>query len=228
MDIYFYCSYEHSHLGFFPSRMGENGLVPADRGKGVTLPDAVTEFFSYDRFRILWRDFPEEKSRFLFPEPSFGMLGLRGLEGSIGSRKGIINLAVIADRSELEQLKKMALAVIGNYYGFSTQLFRWMSLGGKCGYDLDVKAFGRWQEEICGQEETALFPEGDGRGGKLLRRLAKSGGRGRTERDLLHFAVCTDDWKFIAPHMGNQGIWGIKPKDVFTWEQFTEQFLHGL
>lgn len=227
MDTYFYCSYEHSRLGFFPSCIRGDALVPADGTGGTALPDVVSEFFSYDRFRILWRDYPVPGSQALFPEADSGMLGLRGLEGRIGNRKAVVNFAMTADRAELEQLKKTALSVIGDYFGFSAKLFQWMSLGGACGYELDTEAFGRWQQEIMEGRDTALPVPEESMAGKMLRYLQKPGGRNRTERDLLHFAVCTDEWKFVAPYMGNRVIWALKPKEALTWEEFTEQFLSG-
>ncbi len=249
MDVYFYCSYEHSQRGFFLTRLQDGQLVPADWMGGDCPPDVVKDFFSYERFRILWRDFSEEAESLLFPAPTHGMFGIRGLEGQMSDRAAIVNLALVAQAHEREYLKELALRILGDFDGFVKQLFSCLSIGGKWGYQLDAEAFLQWQKEmdICGavdgNETDGLadpanrqfrasggsdwiwcVPEDDP-AGELLRSLQKPDGLVKTERDLLHFAVCTTYWEAAMASMGRKWVWKLRPKCVLDAEQFEREFL---
>ena len=260
MELYLYCSYEHSQRGFFLTRLQGSQLVPADWMEGECPPDLVKEFFSYERFRILWRDFSEEAESLLFPAPTHGMFGIRGLEGRISDRTGLVNLAIVASVGEREQLKALALRILGDFDGFVKRLFACLSIGGKWGYQLDAEAFLQWQEEwavqggypekgaaesvtdrgstagtsgaadrgsMAGVEWSWLISEEDP-AGELLRSLQKPDGLAKTERDLLHFAVCTTGWEEAMASMGRKWVWKLRPKCVLDWEQFERQFMgHG-
>ncbi len=224
MDIYFYCTYEHSASGFFPALLTETGLMPADGSQGVTLPQPVWEFFSFDRFKILWREYPEDDSIRFFPAPAYGMFGIRRIEGNFGDRHGVVNIVVTADREELQELEDMAVAVINDFTGFSSMLLGCMSIGGSCGYSIDAAWFSDCMRRVCTEidyKEMSAY-----KGGKMLLNILKRDNGILTQRDLLRFAVSSEPWKNIRQYMGNALIWKKRPKNVITLEEFEKKFVN--
>lgn len=218
MNIYFYCTYEHSKQGFFPSYLSENKLAPIDESKGITFPKAVWNFFSYDEFLVLWRDYPN-KDTFLFPEPSYGIFGLRSLEGHISERKAVLNMAILADEEEASLLEGTALVILQHYKEFTRNLFEWMSLGGDCGYQLDGEQLISWlQENIC--QNNSRYSTGNRKLDRILNLIGKREEGLLISSDLLRFAVYTTDWKSAATHMGKSRIWKIHPKRAISQKEF--------
>ena len=139
MESYFYCSYENSKTGFFHTRLEGDALVPVEGGH-EGLPAALGEFFSYGIFRLLWRDLAEPVEK-PWRQPMAGMFGLRELEGSFSDgRQGTVNLAFYAAPGEGSRLRRTALAILGDFDGFRSRIFGWLSAGGPCGYSLDGAA----------------------------------------------------------------------------------------
>lgn len=231
MEIYFYCSYEHSRKGFFLTRLQGDTLVPADGISGTAAPEQVRDFFSYDRFRILWRDFCAEEGGILFPVPAMCFFGIRGLEGIMSDRRASVNLAVTAGWDEFFSVKHFVLSVLGDFDAFSLKLLQCLSVGGKCGYELNREAFerygGEWFRKCAGTDMQAAgrlcVPETDPAGALLLR-LQKTDNVPKTERDLLHFAVCSMDWAAAVSGFEHKWLWKLPPKCVVNQEEFAEHF----
>lgn len=222
MDIYFYCSYEHSKRGFFPTYLSENKLIAADESNGTMLPKAVWDFFSYDEFLLLWRDYPVKES-LLFPEPSYGIFGLRSLEGYIAERKAVINMAVFANEEEAYMLERAVLAILYHYGEFTKSLFHWMSLGGDCGYQLDGEKLTGWLQEKI-NPDNGKQSIGNRELDRVLKFIQTREEGMLIPSDLLRFAVYRTDWKSAAPHMGKSRIWKIRPKKAISQKEFQRLF----
>lgn len=224
MEIYFYCSYEHSHTGFFLTRLENEQLVAADFS---SLPPVVEDFFSYDRFRFLWRDLCHELEKPLEqPEITGSFCGIREMKGSMcDSRSGTVNMAIYAQVDELTLMRRVVLSILGDFDSFRGMLFQWLSAGGDS-YQLDGAAFQRWLKE-CGSH-THLRPVSKHSAAvELLPRLQRNTAP-RLERDLLRLAVCTRSWKELSETMGSRLMWGLKPRCVLMEQEFTEAFSgHG-
>ena len=228
MDIYFYCSYEHSRTGFFMTKLEREALIPAVR-PGHTPPEAVRSFFSYDRFLLLWRDLCGQE-----PLPRRGIqisgsfFGLRSLTGVMSDgRSGVINLAFLAQPGEdAAALRRAALTILGDYDRFVRELFSMLRAGGDCGYELDTAAFGRWLD-ICRSART-LRPVCP-RGKKALELLPRAVSREMPKRqtDLLHLAVCACLWEEVRGTLGDSLLWHFKPRCVLTPDQFSNTFQGG-
>ncbi len=216
MKVYFYCSYEHSVKGFFPLCVTEDGVTPCE---GDVDKD-VWDFFSYDRFKVLWREFPEKKGVKLFPEPEKSIFGIRGLNGNISGRSGVVNMAIAADQDELGSMEKIALSILDCYEEFTKMIFSFVSIGGEAGYDVDKERLFGYLKELKVSKETKSGKSKDKKA-KLVRKLMDRQGI-VTERDLLRFGVCTDLWKTISPHFGGKLLWGRCPWNVLDEVEFEE------
>ena len=224
MQCYFYCTYQHSPTGFFLSRLDGETLAPV-KGGG---PLAVREFFSYDRFRFLWRDFGRSSGFALGrPHRTGGFCGVRKLEGTLRDGRGsTANLIFLAHKSELPLLRKVALTILGDMDAFRARFFSFLSVGGPCGYALDGKAFGQWVAD-CGKagnpqpcRESAISES------RLFARLIQEEPP-RWERDFLRLACCTCKWSEVYHTMGNPLIWRVKPGRVLSEEEFSACFGRG-
>lgn len=226
MEIYFYCSYEHSKRGFFLTRLEEDGLVPAEDG-GWHPPEVVWKFFSYDRYRFLWRDLcPPVDKPWQRPQCAGSFCGLRDLRGAMADgRSGTANLAFLAGSEEETLLRRTALAILADYSGFQAMIFRWLSVGEPCGYRLDVPAFRDWLRR-CGSASRLRLVEADSPAARLLPGLQRTEPP-RLERDTLRLAACTCTWKEIYESMGSRSIWRRKPRCAITEEQFDAAFSGG-
>lgn len=224
MEIYFYCSYEHSQSGFFMTRMEDGELVPAER-EGESLPGPVRDFFSYDRFLFLWRDLCHRVDRpWQQPCCTGGFCGLRELEGRMADgRRGTVNMAFLAGQEEETLLRRAVLTMLGDYDGFAEKIFSWLSVGGPCGYRLNGGAFDSWLAG-CGEKGRLrrLVPPED-QAARLLPFL-QSTRPPRLERETLRLAACTCGWKEISGAMGSQAMWYLRPRCALTREEFTAAF----
>lgn len=225
MEVYFYCSYEHSQRGFFMTRLTQTALVPAI-GSGVTPPEVVREFFSYDRFGLLWRDLcGAEPVPTLNPPVTGSFFGLRGLTGAMSDgRNGVVNLAFHARTDEeMTHLRRTVLAILGDYDRFVVELFAMLRTGGDCGYELDTAAFCKWLEGC--RSARALRPVSS-RASKALGLLPRVSRREppKLQTQLLHLAVCSWRWDEIHPALGSSLLWRHKPRCVLTPEQFHQYF----
>ena len=224
MDTYFYCSYEHSQTGFFHTCLQGEELVPVEGGHSG-LPEALGDFFSYDRFLLLWRDLSAPVERpWSRPKPMAGLFGLRSLQGRFADgRSGVVNMAFYASREELTLLRRTALAILGDFDSFQTRLFGWLRAGGPCGYQLEGRAFGQWVRDCGGRSRLRKrLPEGDP-ALPLLELFCRTQPQ-RLERDLLYLAVCNGSWQSVAQAMGNRANWYLKPRCVLTGAQFRDIF----
>ena len=157
MKVYFYCSYEHSVKGFFPLCVTKERVVPCDGNGEEKMPDEVWDFFSYDRFKILWREFAKKDGGHLFPEPVKSIFGIRGIEGNIGAKKGVVNIAFFADEEELAAMEKLALSVLDGYDEFTKMLFAFLSIGGDWGYSVDEKRLFSYLEGLKLNDKTSYI-----------------------------------------------------------------------
>lgn len=225
MEIYFYCSYEHSRTGFFLTQLKKGQLAAADIS---LLPPVVEEFFSYDRFRFLWRDICREPEKPLAqPEVIGSFCGIREMKGIMrDGRSGTVNMALYAEADELTLMRRVVLRILGDFDGFRGMLFQWLSAGGECSYQLDGAAFRRWLEECGGC--THLRPASRQSAAAALLPSLQRNTAPRLERELLRLAVCTRSWKELAETMGSRLVWGLKPRCALTEREFTEAFSgHG-
>lgn len=222
MEFYFYCSYEHSVRGFFPVCVQEDKILPCDGSAGVSLPSQVWDFFSYDRFKLLWREYPSENGGKLFPEPEKSLFGIRVLHGNMGTKKGIVNFAVMAEEDELARMEKLATAILFRYDEFVSMLFSFLSVGGEYGYCIDIKRFFAYIEEI---EQNPLPDDVSDKKERInYVKTIKNRTGILTERDLLRFGVRTDAWKSIAQAMGDKLLWSFCPKTVIDTKKFDSIF----
>lgn len=225
MEIYFYCSYEHSRTGFFLTRLENEQLVPADFS---LLPPVVEEFFSYDRFRFLWRELCDELEKPLSrPEITGSFCGIREMKGIMrDGRSGTVNMAIYADAHELTLMRRVVLSILGNIDAFRETLFQWLSAGGACSYQLDGAAFRHWLD-ACGSC-THLRPVSKQSAAADLLPVIQRTSPPRLERDLLRLAVCIRSWEELYGTMGSRLMWGLKPRCVLTEQEFIHAFSgHG-
>lgn len=221
MEIYFYCSYEHSKTGFFLSRLDGDHVVPAEFD---TLPAVVEEFFSYDRFRILWRDLSHKLDKPMQkPECTGSFCGIREMKGHMSDgRSGTVNMAIYGDGTEITMMRRVVLSILGDFDAFRDMVFRWLSAGGPCSYQLDGGAFRRWMEHCV--HCTKLRPVSRQSAAAKLLPALQQGDAPRLERDLLHLAVCIRSWKELYATMGSKLMWGLKPRCVLTEQEFNQVF----
>lgn len=227
MEIYFYCSYEHSRRGFFLTRLEEDGLVPAEDGDRQP-PEMIREFFSYDRYSFLWRDLcPPVDKPWQRPQCTGGFCGLRSLRGTMADgRSGTVNLAFLAGPEEETLLRRTALTILADYSGFRSMIFSWLFVGEPCGYQLDVPAFRDWLHRCGGASRLRRLVEADSPAARLLPGLQRTRPP-RLERDALRLAACTCTWKEIYESMGSRPIWRRRPRCAITEEQFDAAFSGG-
>lgn len=220
MKIFFYCSYEHSLKGFFMTQLEGASLVPAK-----DIPNEVYEFFSYDRYQVLWRDQPSKEGwsrKHRGTEGSF--FGIRNISGKNPENRGfVINLCVLASKEEESCLRRMALSVLGDLSGFERLLLSWMKVGGACSYELNAEAFYKWLDARtrCSQ----FVPLGMDRAAfkKLLPSLVRAD-EPKKEKDLLRLAVYTSSPDDIVGLMGDSRVWRSRLPNVIGTSEFTALF----
>lgn len=224
MEIFFYCSYEQSQRGFFMTRVGSEGLVPAEEGGGMP-PEAVRTFFSYDRFSFLWRDLcPPTAKLWEAPSCTGGICGVRNLRGPLADgRSGVVNLAFYAGVEEMVPLRRTALSILGDFDTFRAAALNWISVGGEWGYQLNLPAFRRWLEDCRAATRLRKLVPAEERAIQLLSQLQLDRPP-RLERDTLHLAACTSGWEAICQSMGAPGAWKRKPRRALSEEEFAVAF----
>jgi len=213
MQLYFYCSYTNASRGFYLTRLEGGQLVPAslspEGGEG-----AADEFFSYDRFRFLWQEFPQSAS--LLPAPAQGILGVRGLEGKFSDRDGTVNFVLLCPREELEVLQRLALGMLSDLDGFVRELLPCLSIGGPCGYQADATQLEEVFRTACGRWERGAQLAGSA--------VPLSGTRPLSARELLHLAVYTGSWKQASEHLQPAWLWKLRPRQCVSQEEFSRWF----
>ena len=224
MVFYFYCSYENSIKGFFPTIFDGQRLVAADGSNGINLPEDVYDFFSYDRFTILWREYPTEKNKLLFPEPGSAIFGIRSINCMMSGKKAVINLAVKAGENELTELTALASSVLLYYRDFTVALPRLISVGGDCGYEISGDQFMQYISSLCADKDWRSMPDSDPKI-KFVKDICKRSEGIITQKDLIRFAVRTDSWHAVSGNMGTGFIWKKCPKNVVTVSDFEKIFL---
>lgn len=209
MKIYLYCSYTHSKRGFVLSQLIGNDLaavsLSAAEDPGEIL---VNHFFTYDTFRVLWQEYPEEKSLPILPKTGGAMFGIRGLQGPLEDRTAIVNFAILADKEETESLDRIAAGILRNPEDFALGICRCLSIGGPCGYQADGEALKELlkviQENHTHRQEDAKIP------------IARS------VRDMLKLAVYIGSWEQAAENLHPRWIWKICPKQALSQEAFAQ------
>lgn len=211
MQIYLYCSYTNARRGFFLTRLEGDGLIKADLSSTADPGERLADrFLSYDIFRVLWMEYPEE-GRTLFPSPIGGFLGLRGIKGHFSQRDGVINMVLLAGREELETLENTASFILSDLDSFTRRICACLSVGGPWGYQADGSGLSSLIEE-AGHTSGTLPP------GAQPRKEARS------VRDLLRFAVCTSTWEQAAEQLGGGLIWHLQPRQALDREEFTRLY----
>lgn len=220
MEVYFYCSYEHSQKGFFMTRLVDGQLHPVE-----TVPANVEEFLSYDHFQALWYDLCDPKEQKLWKPLTSGMIfGLRNLRGEMADgRRCTANILWIADANEMPNLRRIALSVLGDYPAFERQFTGWLRVGGHS-YELNTEAFSRWMASCTGANHLNRFAAPKSKAADLLfwmQRVEEP----RVETELLRLAVYTGSWKDVRNVMGQGMAWKLKHPCALTPEEFDNIFI---
>lgn len=211
MKIYLYCSYTHSKRGFVLSQLVGNDLaavsLSATEDPGERL---VNLFFTYDTFRVLWQAYPEENSLPILPRTGGTMFGIRGLQGPLEDRTGIINFALLAGTEEQELLNRIAEGILASPEDFALGICRCLSIGGPCGYMADGAALRELlrviqENHTHRQEDTNISIT-------------------RSVRDMLKFAVYIGSWEQAAEYLRPRWIWKIRPKQALSQEEFAQLY----
>lgn len=204
------------------TRLDGDTLVPAALDQ---LPAIAADFFSFDRFQLLWRDVSRDNSSWLAPKPTGSFLGIRNLKGTISSgRSCTINLAFWAPAAEMTALHRIGLAIVGDFDTFRSMLLHWFSIGGPCSYQLNCTAFSDWLHSCAGMNHLLPAPGQEQAAMKLLPYLRRPD-PARTEAGMLRLAVCTCGWKEIYKTLGHKWIRFRKPPNVLTPEEFHAVFI---
>lgn len=202
------------------TRLEETGLCPAENA-----PDTVSDFFSYDRFQILWRDLcAPEKQTFFTPSPSGAFLGIRNLRGEMADgRRATVNLAFLANAYEMADLRRIALSVLGDFPAFRRQTLSWLSIGGVCSYEIRTDAFRKWMDHCRESGCLRRLASPKSRAAKLLLWMQRVE-EPRFETDLLRLAVYTATWKDASATLGEGLAWKLKHPCALTPEEFETIF----
>ncbi len=211
MQIYLFCSYEHSQKGFYMTRLENGVLVPAI-GRDTNAPGAVREFFSYERYFALYRqncagDQP------IMPNSTGSFFGLRHLEGLIDGRKATANLAILAEAGEFAALRQSALTILGDVEAFRRSLFAALHIGGPCGYEADEKLAAFFQNAQRPGAFSLRVPANDP-AAEVFAGLQKAAPNALTQLGSLHFALLSASWDEVAPTLGTLFRFK-KPKTVW-------------
>ena len=217
MEIYLYCTYEHSTRGFCATALTPAGLsLPC-------LPEEINTFFFYDRFSLLWKEDRAKDSTPFHPLSDGGFFGMRGVTGeNLQGRRFVVNFALKAAEEELSRLRRIALSILADVSSFSSTLINFFSVGGPYSYTVNVPAFFAL---FNGYAECSSFRllKKDPRLDKLLPHLLRTEDP-KTERDLLRLAVRTDDRDAIAGLFGGGILWKLKHPCILTPERYREVF----
>ena len=214
MKLYLYCSYTHSKRGFVLTQLVNDELEPVSlAGSEDPGEKLVNAFFSYDAFRILWTEYPEEKSLPVLPRTKGCLFGIRGLRGPLEDRTGIINFALLADPEEMEEMNRIASGIVANPESFVLAICSCLSIGGPSGYKADGSAI--W--EVLKSIQQAPEPNMEEEPGSF-RSVAYS------VRNMLKLAVYIGSWEQAAEYLHPQWIWKICPKQAISQEAFAQLY----
>ena len=213
MDFYFYCSYEHSQKGFSMTKLQGDTLVQISN-----IPATVNEFFRYDKFAVLWREFVDEKIM---------LLGLRGLSGiNTEGRRFNINMAITAEKDEFVALRRFALVCLGNLPRFQNFICNLFLIGGPCGYTLKVDDFVSYVKKCSRYTKIRIINKQDKRIGSLLSHFLHSENSSKAT-DLLRLAVYTGSHYDVIEMMGGGWRWHFKYVFVMPFSEFTPLFMNN-
>lgn len=220
MEVYFYCSYEHSQKGFFMTRLVNGQLQPVEE-----IPEKAENFFSYDRFQVLWYDCCDEEEQKLWkPQPQGMFFGLRSLRGEMADgRRCTANMLMIADVEEITDLRRIALSVLGDYPAFERMFTSWLRVGG-LSYELNTEEFSKWMETSAEADCLNRFAEPKSKASNLLFWMQRVEDP-RVETELLRLAVYTSSWKDVQSVMGQGLAWRLKHPCALTPEEFENVFI---
>lgn len=205
------------------TRMAEDAIIPCH-----TPPEIVEDFFCYDRFRILWRDFCDgTQKNWYHPQLAGSFCGIRNLSGPIGDgRTGYVNLAFLTETAgDITALRRIALSILGDMQRFTEMMLSLIRIGGECSYEIDCEGFRAWMDRCTGASRMKLMiPPND----PVIPILKKMNRKTPPvlETDLFRFAVLSSDWKTVCGGLGSSLLWRVKPAAALTPEVFAEQFLH--
>lgn len=222
MKVFFYCSYQQSQKGFTMTQLAGQTLVSC-----TAPPKIVDEFFSYDRFRILWKDIVSPNERTWYqPDPVGSFFGIRNLVGAVeDGRQGYVNLAFMTEAaSEIPALRRIALSILGDVAGFAETILSMIHIGGVCSYYLDGKHFLEWMAECTETSRLKLMIPKRDPAAEIIKQISRRNHL-RIETDLLHFAVFSSCWKDVYREFGSNPLWRIKPAAAFTTTEFSTHFL---
>lgn len=213
MKIFFYCTYTNAKRGFFLTRLKKNGLVPENLSNAEIEDEKfVRDFFLYDNFRVIWKEFPKEKAGIWKPQTKGSVFGVRGLKGEFSNRPGIINFAILADKHEMDQLEMIVTGVLKDLRTFAKKLSDCIFVGGKCGYEVDSEALRNLLQQFSVPKEKD-----------------KETDRKYTERDLLRFVVYIGSWERASEYFSPKLLFKICPKQAISEEKFIKQYdLNGI
>lgn len=234
MQIYFYCSYAHSSRGFFMTRLDGRRLAAQEE---AALPELVSDFFSYARFRFLWRELGECAAVQPQAEPgkcaavqsqtepgairTGAFLGIRELHGTLrDGRSAVMNLAILGGADEITVIRRTALTMLSGYDAFETRMIGLMSVGGPCGYEIDLQAFRAWMD-ACAENSVLKRTAGSQVPAGLLPHLTKEP---QTEPDLIRLAACCYDWERLRRYFGDGPEWQERPAGVYSLSAFDRIF----
>lgn len=225
MDIYFYCTYENSGRGYYPTYFDGTGLREADGNSGIDMPQTVKDFFFYDRFKLLWRYYVNSCS--LFSENGYEFFGIRNVKGNIGKtgteRTATVNAVFLAGKKESDLLRRIALYAIGNYPSFALDITSMLTVDRDKGYDIDGAAFISWitRKKNILNEAYTQHDEAT----QLLNVLMDKKQISFMHIGLLKFAVCTESWENIQPSMGKGFSVNKKPREAISYGEYERIFL---
>ena len=222
MQIYFYCSYERSLQGYFMTRVENGTLVPQSLDE---LPTLVNEFFSVDRFQVLWKDISPEDASWLKPTVCGSFFGMRNIRGMLGAeRAGIVNIAFYAQEEERQLLNRVALCILQDVAQFRSLLMQCLSVGGPCSYQLDGQLFDSWLQSCMRKQKMRLNQPNKHPVYKILPDLQRTEPP-LFETELLRLAVLESAWKDVRSFFRKGLIWRVCPRNALSIQEFERIFL---
>ncbi len=208
MEIYLYCNYTNSKLGFHLTHLKGNKLEPISLcGSCNKGEQAVDRFFSFDRFHVLWQEIQQDEKNVFNPEPTMSLFGVRGIHGKISDRDGIINIAILSSEYEMHRHERLARGILSEMRRFCRDIFAYFAISGENGYELNAEEFVKfigYFERVGGTAEVP-FVIGNGMS---------------TAKDLLRMGVYSGSREEAVSDFGPSWLWFIKPKQLIGAEEF--------
>ena len=119
-----------------------------------------------------------------------------------------MNLAILAEGSEVAQLDRLADGILADINGFVTAVFSCLSVGGKNSYEIDVERFTALLSQTQTKENKRFFTQ------KKASPL--------TAKDLLRFGVYRGSWDYASKLLGTSMFWKRCPKQMLDESTFEE------